>query len=163
MAKFNPVPGGPDDENLEGTAGKDLITGEGGSDVLYGFGKRDILDGGLDTGEFDFDSLYGGTGKDLFVFATGYGEDRIEDYELKKDGLDLSGTSFARKDLKDVDKTGTINDSDGDGNYVRVTSSNGEPELQLNFGNGDRLTIIGVTLKQFKQDVKHYLDHYDFG
>jgi Ca2+-binding RTX toxin-like protein len=163
MAKFNPVPGGPEDENLEGTDGKDLMTGEGGSDVLYGYGKRDILDGGLDSTGFDFDSLYGGKGKDTFVYSEGYGSNQIEDYELKKDGLDLSGTSFARKDLKDVDKIGILNDSDGDGNYVRVSSANGKPELQLNFADGGQLVIIDVTLKQFKQDVKKYLDHYDFG
>ena len=63
MAKFNPVDGGPDDDNLEGTNGKDIITGGGGSDVLYGLAKRDILDGGLDTSGFDQDSLYGGKGK----------------------------------------------------------------------------------------------------
>lgn len=166
MAKFNPVDGGPDDDNLEGTNGKDIITGGGGSDVLYGLAKRDILDGGLDTSGFDQDSLYGGKGKDLFVFKTGYGDDTIEDFELRKDGLDLSGTTFSRKDLKDVDKGGIIDDRDGDGNYVRETSANGKPELQLYFGGDepgfDRITIIGVTLKEFKKDVKHYLDHYDF-
>ncbi len=167
MAKsFNLIPGTPDDDNLFGTDGKDLITGlEGRTFFTAARGAIDF-DGGPDTSGFDYDQFFGGGGKDIFAFTTGDGTEQIEDFKLGKDGLDLSHTTFSKHDLKDIDKGGTINDSDGDGNYLRQTDANGKHEVQIFFGNDnpgfDQITIVGISVKDLRHDVKHFHDHYDF-
>jgi Ca2+-binding RTX toxin-like protein len=55
--------------------------------ILDGGDGRDRLDGGHGD-----DLLTGGTGLDRFVFATGYGEDTISDFE-KGDVIDLTRLS----------------------------------------------------------------------
>lgn len=150
------------DSNLEGTDGKDVIEGLDGEDVLYGFAGNDILHAGP-APEFGYDQLFGGKGKDIFVFESGDGQAQIEDFS-RKDGLDLSGTNFSKRDLKDTFE----NDRDGDGNYVRETSANGKPETALRFDANDSsgfdsLNIIGVTAKDILKFVKHHPEYYDFG
>src|SRR6185295_3645996 len=97
------------DNNLEGTPGKDVIEGVDGQDILYGFDGNDFLHAGPSP-EGGYDELYGGKGKDTFIFEAGDGMAQIVDFS-KKDGLDLSETSFAKRDLKDTFE----NDRDGDG------------------------------------------------
>lgn len=62
-------------ENVEGSELGDSLTGTSGANRLYGRAGADILDGGGGN-----DSLSGGTDSDRFVFATGYGKDRITDF-----------------------------------------------------------------------------------
>jgi Ca2+-binding RTX toxin-like protein len=66
-------------ENVIGTALGDWIHGSALANVL--------------TGGAGDDTLTGGGGKDTFVFATGHGNDRINDFSLD-DTLDLRGTGL---------------------------------------------------------------------
>ena len=79
--------GNEGDNALYGLAGNDTMLGGNGTDVLDGGDGRDRLDGGHGD-----DLLTGGTGLDRFVFATGYGEDTISDFE-KGDVIDLTRLS----------------------------------------------------------------------
>lgn len=158
----NTIKGTTEDDNLRGTAGDDLIIGGFGEDVLSGLAGRDTLIGG--GGD---DILRGGGGADTFVFRTGYDRDQIDDFSFRQgDGLDLRQTTFGLDDLRDRDAGGTILDHDRDGNYLRESSSNGAPEVTFYFGNDDggfdSLTILGVTIRELRQDVKAHPDHYDF-
>ena len=56
-----------------------------GDDTLYGGNSHDTLYG--DEGD---DELYGGEGSDTFIFGPGDGEDRIEDFTLGQDRIDLT-------------------------------------------------------------------------
>ncbi|MDX6720006.1 MAG: hypothetical protein QOJ63_2260 [Solirubrobacteraceae bacterium] len=56
----NSITGGPDNDDLRGTAKTDIIAGLSSSDVLRGLGGRDCLFGGGGT-----DRLLGGSGADL--------------------------------------------------------------------------------------------------
>ncbi|SIO02359.1 Hemolysin-type calcium-binding repeat-containing protein [Rhodovulum sp. ES.010] len=108
--------GGAGDDVIEGAGGKDHISGEGGNDTLYGGSWKDRLYGGSGddalyggagndllkggdgadrlSGDAGNDRLFGGAGADVFVFAAaGFGADRIEDFELGLDVIDLSGLS----------------------------------------------------------------------
>lgn len=77
---------------LRGNLGNDLLKSGGGADRLFGGGGNDTLRGGLGT-----DVAAGGAGADVFVFATaaearsGFGHDRIVDFQAATDRIDLSG------------------------------------------------------------------------
>jgi Ca2+-binding RTX toxin-like protein len=68
-----------------GTAGHDMMDGGGGNDTLNGGAGDDVIHAG--TGA---DRLTGGTGADTFVFVADEGADRITDFELGVDRIDLS-------------------------------------------------------------------------
>jgi Ca2+-binding RTX toxin-like protein len=73
---------------ITGNVAKNVLSGEGGNDVLQGLGGNDILDGGAGN-----DRLYGGAGADRFVFATRDHHDRIADFQVGVDKIDLSDLS----------------------------------------------------------------------
>ena len=86
-------------EILAGGDAADTISGLDGNDTLDGGAGRDSLDGGSGddriTGGADNDTLSGGGGTDTFVFATGYGEDRITDFDAEMDRISLAGAADA--------------------------------------------------------------------
>lgn len=71
---------------LAGGDGDDVLAGGGGADRLEGGAGADIL---LDGGGAD--TLRGGAGADVFVFVQDGATDRIVDFTLGEDRLDLSG------------------------------------------------------------------------
>ena len=71
--------GGDDNDVMTGGDGNDILRGGDGIDTLYGDGGAgkpgdDILEGGVGN-----DKLNGGGGSDMYVFAMGDGQDRIQD------------------------------------------------------------------------------------
>ncbi|WP_417210007.1 LamG-like jellyroll fold domain-containing protein [Antarctobacter sp.] len=88
----NVLRGGNGSDTLIGREGSDTIEGGAGSDVLRGDAGADRLTGGLGQ-----DFLTGGQEVDVFVFAsttetaTGATRDRILDFEVLVDVIDLSG------------------------------------------------------------------------
>lgn len=120
------INGGADNDSLSGGSGKDLLQGSGGADVMNGGGGNDTLQGqiGNDTlngwsgrdvliggagrdlliGHKGNDVLTGGTGRDTFKFTKGHGNDRITDFEIGRDVIEigkgankLADLSFATK------------------------------------------------------------------
>ena len=77
--------GGSGRDTLDGGAGKDVLRGGVARDVLYGGNGDDTLNG--NTGN---DRLYGGGGADTFLFTGAIGYDRVQDFELWRDVIDLS-------------------------------------------------------------------------
>ncbi|MEM8828044.1 MAG: type I secretion C-terminal target domain-containing protein [Cyanobacteria bacterium P01_G01_bin.19] len=98
---------------IEGSNRNDILDGDSGDDVLSGLGKRDLLNGndgndtlngndGNDTlvggsgddvliGNKGKDVLTGGSGADTYVYNnTGDRQDKITDFEVGKDIIDLS-------------------------------------------------------------------------
>ncbi|MDE0157433.1 MAG: calcium-binding protein [Gammaproteobacteria bacterium] len=73
-------------DTLSGTAGADTINGGPGNDTINGLGGDDRITGG--PGD---DTLRGGTGRDAFVFGSGSGSDRILDFSLGQDRIELNG------------------------------------------------------------------------
>lgn len=108
--------GGDDGDVLRGDAGRDLLEGDGGNDKLFGGAGADRLRGetgddslrgddgndllvggkGNDTlvGSAGNDSLRGMEGEDVFVFRTGFGQDRIHLFTTE-DSLVLDDNFFA--------------------------------------------------------------------
>ena len=92
-AEIENAVGGDKKDLLIGNEGDNTLSGFAGNDTLLGGSGIDTLDGGegkdrLDGGRGD-DFLTGGLSKDTFVFSTGYGTDRILDFD-DTDRIDLS-------------------------------------------------------------------------
>jgi len=74
--------GGAGKDVIKGFGGRDWLRGDGGNDILSGGSGRDLLDGGKGN-----DKMTGGAGTDVFVFAKGYGKDKIVDFDDDTDVL----------------------------------------------------------------------------
>lgn len=74
--------GGSGADLLSGASGDDWLSGGAGNDTLYGNQGVDRIDGGAGN-----DLLRGGTLRDTFVFAAGFGQDTISDFEDFQDLL----------------------------------------------------------------------------
>lgn len=89
--------GGEDDDLILGLNGFDRLEGGSGNDNLEGGSGNDTLSGGIGD-----DLMRGGQGADVFVFNSG--NDRIRDYSLIVDALEieadlLDGTTPVGSDL----------------------------------------------------------------
>ena len=136
------------DDLVRGNLGSDLLTGGGGVDRIYGGGSNDTLqgDGGNDylVGENGADRIEGGTGddsltgglfgaggdgaRDTFVFAPGSGFDRVLDFEVGTDRLDVSdyGLTYAQIEAATQD-----------------AGANGA-NARIDLTNGDTIYLLGV-------------------
>ncbi|MGH1421183.1 MAG: hypothetical protein ACRBEQ_05150 [Hyphomonas sp.] len=74
------------DGALSGGAASDILSDASGDEQLYGRGGDDILIGG--TGQ---DRFEGGAGRDIFIIAGDGQDDRIVDFEVGLDQIDLTG------------------------------------------------------------------------
>ncbi len=87
--------GGTGNDKLKGNGGHDRLYGGNGDDRLLGGGGRDRLFGGdgddyLDGGP-GRDKLTGGAGADVFVFRANSNLDRVLDFEVGTDHVDVDG------------------------------------------------------------------------
>ena len=88
---------------LFGGAGDDQLMGDSGNDALNGGGGRDRLDGGAGN-----DDLTGGAGRDLFIFRKGDGTDRVLDFEVGVDRIDLRRANVDHDDLQFTQQNGYV-------------------------------------------------------
>ena len=120
---------------LEGGRGLDVLIGGTGADSLYGGAHRDRLFGSEGADRLDGgggnDILTGGTGADEFIFAVGFGSDRINDFRTGTDvllfsaaltgGLTVAQTIFTR--------------------FAQLMDNG----LLFDFGQGQQVLLAGVT------------------
>ncbi|MCE0462213.1 calcium-binding protein [Pseudomonas uvaldensis] len=83
------VDGYAGNEILQGTDASEIIHGLGGDDVLQGNGGRDVLQGGTGADIFRFTEL-----GDSFRTATHSSSDRILDFDVSQDRIDLTALGF---------------------------------------------------------------------
>jgi Ca2+-binding RTX toxin-like protein len=81
--------GGTGNDNLQGGAGADNLNGGDGQDVLNGGTENDILSGGVGN-----DVLTGGAGMDIFKLASALGVDKITDFNVTDDTIQLDHLAF---------------------------------------------------------------------
>jgi Ca2+-binding RTX toxin-like protein len=95
-------------ENAIGGSGNDTMTGNNAANVLDGRAGNDTINAGdgadIVIGGIGNDTMNGGAGSDTFVFAPGFGNDRIQGFDANpaggQDFLDvsafgISATNFA--------------------------------------------------------------------
>ncbi len=95
--------GGQGADIIRGNAVDNVLSGGGGADTLLGGGGNDTLLGGagddvLESGAGD-DVLDGGAGNDRFVFTEKFGNDRIVNFEVGADKIDLQNSGLSFDDL----------------------------------------------------------------
>lgn len=77
-------------EQLQGArTGSNRLLGDEGDNLLMGGSRSDRL-----TGRGGDDRLFGGDGADIFAFYSGWGHDRVEDFEVGLDFVSLTGLGF---------------------------------------------------------------------
>ena len=74
---FDQLYGGDGADRVVGGDGDDTLFGDDGTDRLYGGARHDTLNGGAGD-----DTLEGGIGVDRFVFETGWGDDKVIDFDV---------------------------------------------------------------------------------
>ena len=79
-------------DTLTGTAAADVLKGLGGNDVLSGAAGDDVLDGGTGNdvlrGGIAGYTAKSGAGNDTYLFARGYGQDSVYDFDDTAGNLD---------------------------------------------------------------------------
>lgn len=75
---------------LVGLVGDDVIDGGAGNDRIFGNSGADVISGGLGN-----DRITGQQGADTFVHVISDGRDRITDFNVAQDLLDLTGHGFS--------------------------------------------------------------------
>lgn len=130
--------GGAGNDRLYGDAGNDRLLGDAGNDRLFGGAGADLLNGGIGrdslSGGAGADTLTGGAGADTFLFADGFGRDRITDF--------TSGRGGDRIDLSDVDSITSFRDLRED----HLTRVGGWAAIDA--GDGDVIQLIGVSVAE---------------
>ncbi len=136
------IRGGAGNDTLHGNQKNDKLIGEGGNDILRGGNRRDRLDGGdgddrLEGGR-GRDKLLGGDGADTFVFKQGWAVDRVSDFEVNTDTIELDsalwGGGLSFQDILDTYGTSNVANNGNAGTHV-----------ELDFGGGDVLKIHGIS------------------
>ena len=105
------VSGGAGNDRLFGDRGNDTLNGDAGKDQIKGGSGGDLLNGGKGA-----DVLSGGSGADTFFFKRGDGKDRITDFNIGQDLIEIG---------KGANKLGKLN-FNKQGSDVLVTFANVE-------------------------------------
>lgn len=121
--------GGAQNDRLFGGAGNDQIFGGSGNDVLSGFTGNDLLNGGAGN-----DTMNGGSGRDTFVFAFGFNDDTVVDFNAAAlgDWIDLSNCASITNwnDLR-------TNHLAVNGNDIVITDAQGNSITMMNVALAD--------------------------
>lgn len=116
--------------------GNDQVWGDGGDDTLNGQDGDDTIDGGsgddMINGGLGNDSLFGGSGSDRFVFAEGYGDDTISDFDATD--------QFEVIDLRSVSSISSFDD------LISNHASEVSGDVVIDIGDGETLTVEDTVL-----------------
>lgn len=134
------VSGGNGNDTIFGGTGNDVVNGDDGADDIFGGGGRDVINGGAGDDTLrpsgGNDTLSGGAGSDVFMFAQNHGADRIDDFDLDDDSLDLSGTITEFASVAEVT------------NAASEVMQDGQSGVLIDTGGTSSIFIVGLSLDQ---------------
>ena len=135
----NQIATGTGNDYVQGKGGNDRIYGNHGNDFLSGDSGHDYISGGIGDDELvggtGYDRLRGGLGADKFRLLTGYGYDRILDFQDGEDQLQV----------KAIDGLDNVSVTNGVGGHARVYNDNDLIAIVYNTDAAD-LTIQGEVI-----------------
>ena len=112
------------------------VIGSNHDDDLTAGSDGSVIDGGKGD-----DDLTGGSGSDTFVFASGDGEDEVDDFTPGSVG------NYDRIDLSAFSGIASMDDLDGE---ISLLSNNTDTDIDL--PNNGEITLLGVTPDQLTPD-----------
>ncbi|WP_121065090.1 calcium-binding protein [Chachezhania antarctica] len=118
--------GGKGDDEVRGGRGNDDLRGGPGNDAVYGGPGNDILNGGAGN-----DVLKGGAGADVFVLQLKNGSDRIKDFKLSRDSIDLSALDLASAEAADL-VAAAMGKAGGDAILLDLADLGGQGSVRFN-------------------------------
>lgn len=135
--------GGGGNDRLFGNDGDDQMNGDAGNDQLFGAIGNDTVDGGAGN-----DTLNGGDGDDVLTDASG--KDRFE-FNITGDNDTIIGFTpgVGAGDVIRLLGFGKAFDTFAE---VLAAASDVGGDTVIDFGNGDTITIVGVTMAQLAAD-----------
>jgi Ca2+-binding RTX toxin-like protein len=144
-----PLIGGAGADTLTGTGADDLLMGGAGDDLLIAGGGDNILVDGPGR-----DTMRGGTGADIFVLVSDGEPDRVENFQLGVDRLDLSAFPglYSATSLSIVPVAGGARITYGD-EVIELRTSDGQPIEPGDLGNADVLGLTRPPLVQIGRDL----------
>jgi Tol biopolymer transport system component/Ca2+-binding RTX toxin-like protein len=125
LSSIENATGGSGNDQISGTSAANVLDGRAGNDTINAGSGNDIVIGG--TGD---DVMNGGSGTDTFVFAAGFGNDRINGFDANPSG---------GQDLLDIRALG-ITDATFD-NDVTITDLGADTQVQI---GTDSILLVGV-------------------
>lgn len=145
--------GGSDDDKLNGGVGNDKLNGGSGDDMLEGNVGNDKLSAGSgdDTlnGGAGNDTLAGGEGQDVFRFDTALiaNIDKITDFNVATDTIELASAIFTKLTFGDLDKSNfKVGTTATDNNDFLIYNSNTGALSYDADGNGANAAVQIVIL-----------------
>lgn len=117
--------GGANNDYLNAGLGDDWLQGDAGNDKLLGGAGADTLIGGAGN-----DVLNGGAGGDTFIFAPGFGKDRVLSYEA-----DIDEILISRKLITEHPDA-----------FLRDHVTDTALGVQVDLGDGNVITFVGKGL-----------------
>lgn len=147
--------GGRHDDTFMGDRSDDTLLGEGGDDLLFGGSGKDHIEGGpgrdrlfggdghdwIDGGRLN-DILTGGQGRDTFYFNQKSGRDRISDFTVGEDKIDL--TALHKITGRNFDHLKSLMTDYSD--VINTVITIGETEIRLWGVSMDELTASDILL-----------------
>jgi Ca2+-binding RTX toxin-like protein len=130
-------------DELRGTEGDDVIDGRGGNDLLIGGEGNDRLVGGAGWDILNGDDANGSLVNDQNTFVVGVGRDRIVNFEVGKDTLeiDASYSSSSRNDRKALEALDNSLSSEAEFlDYLRLMKEDGSQHTDWSW-DGRSLSI----------------------
>ena len=138
--------GGNGGDTIKGGKGNDVVFGGEGNDWLEGGNGRDQLFGGNGDdaliGGKGKDVLTGGEGSDTFIFRGNSSKDKIMDFDVENDVLQIAKS-------KKFDSAQDVADS---------ADVNKHGDVVINLGGGDKIVLKGVSLEDFQTNPEDHID-----
>ena len=132
--------GGDWSDVLDGSFNDDSVMGGNGNDTVYGGVGNDYVDGGAHNdiiwGGWGDDTIVGGSGADTFLFGSAFGTDEITDFNMAEGDVIRLKAGLWTGDHGTLTEAGMI---------AEFSSFDAAGNLVLDFGNGNSLTLVGVT------------------
>ena len=141
LSSIEDVIGSTGANNITGSSGVNVLSGMGGNDILTGGGGDDTLIGGAGN-----DTMYGTGGNVVFMFASGFGNDAINDFDANPGG--------GGQDLLDVTALmGGVHTAANFNAHVSLSSAGNDTLVTI---GADTITIKGVALANVNINDFHY-------